>query len=185
MNILGIGLLAVFVVKTALDYPAYLKSFTSAPFSVWVMMNAIYFVLPALIVFLLAWHMGKKSQTVIRLVYQITCLDGVYSFTAEATDVVRFEVETDIAKLQSFSGELNARNSRLFREELEKAGIERWDKEYEADQSVIEDGISWQLHYLKGDKEYVSKGVESYQPYGYEHLVKAILLCDEHNDYLF
>lgn len=120
-----------------------------------------------------------------KLEYQIDCLDGVYNFTAEFEDNVIFNVETNIGSLNSFSGELDENTSRQFIEEIEKAQIEKWDKEYKTEMSEIEDGIKWQMRYLKNDKEYVSCGEESYQPYNYEHLVKAIRLCDEKNDYLF
>lgn len=42
-------LFVVFLMKTALDYMAYSSSLNSAPFWVWIMMNALYFLLPSVI----------------------------------------------------------------------------------------------------------------------------------------
>lgn len=42
-------LFIVFLMKTALDYMAYSSSLNSAPFWVWIMMNALYFLLPSVI----------------------------------------------------------------------------------------------------------------------------------------
>lgn len=120
-----------------------------------------------------------------KLEYRITCLDGVYDFVAEYGDSVLFNVETDIASLKSFSGELDDEKSRQFIEDVEKAQIERWDREYAADLSGIEDGITWKLTCLKDGIEYVSSGEESYQPYNYEYLIRAIMLCDPESEYLF
>ncbi len=120
-----------------------------------------------------------------KLEYHVDCLDGVYDLTAEFSDAVTYSVDTDIASLKSFSGELDADTGRIFMEEIEKAQIERWDREYAAYLSKIEDGIRWEVRYLKGEEEYVSKGEESYTPYGFEHLVKAVLICDKDSEYLF
>ena len=48
--VLSAILLAAFAVFTGLDYIAYQDSFTSAPFSVFVLIRAIEFVLPAILV---------------------------------------------------------------------------------------------------------------------------------------
>lgn len=120
-----------------------------------------------------------------KLEYTINCLDGVYCFVAEITDNVLFNIESNIEKVQSKAGELDQEKSKLFIEEINKAEIAKWDKEYKAEGSEIEDGISWSISFLDEDKEYISQGRESYQPYNYEHLVKAILLCDQESEYLF
>ena len=54
-------LIGIFLIKTAFDYPQYLKSFGSAPFSVWILMNAIYFLLPALILYIISICIKKKD----------------------------------------------------------------------------------------------------------------------------
>ena len=128
--------------------------------------------------------MISEERTMNKMEYTINCLDGTYELTVEYDDTVIYSVDTNIETMQSFSGELDADQSKAFIEEIEKAGIERWDREYNAELSEIEDGITWQMRYLKDGKEYVSEGVESYQPYGYEHLVNAIQLLDEKSGYL-
>ncbi|MBR0461398.1 MAG: hypothetical protein IJJ00_01625 [Erysipelotrichaceae bacterium] len=54
-------LMLIFIIKTALDYPQYLKSFGSAPFSVWIMMYALYFLLPSAILFIISLCIKKKN----------------------------------------------------------------------------------------------------------------------------
>ncbi len=44
-------LLLGFVIKCIVDYDRYTISYGSAPFRVWVMVNALYLVIPAIIVF--------------------------------------------------------------------------------------------------------------------------------------
>ena len=120
-----------------------------------------------------------------KIEYIINCLDGTYTFAAEFNKIVLYGVETNIESLSSFVGELSEENSKKFIEEINNAQIEKWDREYKAEQSEIEDGITWKVIYTKDDKEYVSSGKESYVPYNHEHLINAILLCDKENDYLF
>ena len=118
-----------------------------------------------------------------KLEYTVNCLDGVYCFVAEFEDNVLFSVDSTIESISQKNGELDAEKSRIFIDEINKAEIERWDKEYYGQE--IEDGIRWTIRYFVEDKEYVSKGFESYQPYNYEHLIKAILMCDKESEYLF
>ncbi len=59
-NIAGAFLLIAFVIKCIIDYKQYLKSFGSAPFSVWVFVNALYLLLPAAIIFLVGFIAKKK-----------------------------------------------------------------------------------------------------------------------------
>ena len=108
------------------------------------------------------------------LEYLIECLDGSYRFYAILGDLVSYTVTTDIDRLTSFSGELD-----------EAAEIQKWEEDYPADTSVIEDGIRWSVILKKDGKEYCSHGEESFVPYGHEELIKAIRLCDVNNDYLF
>ncbi len=119
------------------------------------------------------------------LEYLINCLDGSYRFYATYGDAVTYEISTDIPGLESLSGELDDVQSKLFINAVEAAQVERWEKEYPADASAIEDGIRWTVILRRDDKEYCSHGEESYVPYGHEKLVKAIRFCDLHNDYLF
>lgn len=50
-NAISIVLLIGFTAKTIIDYTQYASTFGSAPFSVWIMANALYFIFPAVILF--------------------------------------------------------------------------------------------------------------------------------------
>ena len=120
-----------------------------------------------------------------KLEYTINCLEGVYCFVAEISDKVLFNIESTVEAVSSKTGELDQEKSKLFIEEINKAEIDKWDKQYKVEGSDIQDGIKWSMKFLDEDKEYISEGYESYQPYNYEHLVNAILLCDEESTYMF
>lgn len=60
-NIISLGLVACFFVKTVADYRTYVSTLNSAPFSVWVLVNAVYFLIPSGIVCLLGIMIGKKN----------------------------------------------------------------------------------------------------------------------------
>ena len=49
-----------FVIHLAVDYQKYLKSFTSAPFWLWVFADAVLWLLPALLAFV-AGYVAKKK----------------------------------------------------------------------------------------------------------------------------
>lgn len=51
-NVISIFLLICFIVKTIIDYAQYSGTLNSAPFYVWIIANVLYFVLPAVIVFI-------------------------------------------------------------------------------------------------------------------------------------
>lgn len=51
-NAISIILLICFVVKTIIDYTQYSSTLNSAPFYVWILVNALYFVIPAIILFI-------------------------------------------------------------------------------------------------------------------------------------
>ncbi len=51
-----------FVVKSIADYAQYSAAFTSAPFYVCLPVNALYFLLPAVIVFLVGFIAGSKQK---------------------------------------------------------------------------------------------------------------------------
>ena len=50
-NFISIILLVCFVVKTIIDYINYSSIINSAPFHVWIIINSIYFIVPAIIIF--------------------------------------------------------------------------------------------------------------------------------------
>lgn len=51
-----------FVIKTIVDYTQYSANLNSAPFSVWILVNALYFIIPATIVFVIGCIMKKKQK---------------------------------------------------------------------------------------------------------------------------
>ena len=60
-NVVSIVLVIAFAVKCAVDYAAYSPMSNSAPFSLWVEMNAFLFLLPAIIFFVIGRVMQKKG----------------------------------------------------------------------------------------------------------------------------
>ena len=118
-----------------------------------------------------------------RLEYCFDCLDGHYFFCAEWNETLNYEIESDIPGFENKSGELSIEETKAFEEALEKAGIERWERRYLPDISGIEDGIRWKLRLLKDEKEYVSQGEESFEPYGYECFMEGLKIMEEKADY--
>ena len=114
-----------------------------------------------------------------RIEFHFDCLDGRYFFTAVEDDgIIRFISESTIAELESSEGELSKEDSELFVKRIDEAGIERWEKEYRPVLSKIEDGVKWKVILYRNEKEYVSKGEETYEPYGYDKLIDALRLCE-------
>lgn len=60
-NVVSIVLVIAFAVKCAVDYAAYSPMSNSAPFSLWVEMNVLLFLLPAIIFFVIGRVMQKKG----------------------------------------------------------------------------------------------------------------------------
>lgn len=60
-NIVSITLVIAFVVKTIVNYIQYPTTFTSAPFYLWVLVNALYFIIPAIVVFAVGLIIKKKK----------------------------------------------------------------------------------------------------------------------------
>lgn len=111
------------------------------------------------------------------------CLDGKYEFNAHIDDIVTFSIESSISQLESKEGELSKEDTKKFLEEMSLSTIEKWDRYYDKNDNSIEDGVKWYVSYTDDDKQYLSQGEESYEPYNYEHLIKAIMLCDEKAEY--
>ncbi|MBQ6714116.1 MAG: hypothetical protein IJN15_01050 [Clostridia bacterium] len=61
-NIISIVLLICFVVNTIIDYMRYSSALNSAPFRVWILVNAVYFILPAIIVFIVGAVIRIKNK---------------------------------------------------------------------------------------------------------------------------
>ena len=55
-------LLLGFVVNTIVDYSRYNSALNSAPFSVWILVNAIFFVVPAIIGLVCGLIVRKKQK---------------------------------------------------------------------------------------------------------------------------
>ena len=60
-HVISIALVIAFAVKCAIDYAAYSPVSNSAPFSLWVEGNALQFLIPALLVFVIGSVQRKNS----------------------------------------------------------------------------------------------------------------------------
>ncbi len=58
---LSTALVAVFIIKCVIDYVQYASTLNSAPFYVWIVVNAIYFIIPAIILAVLGIVINKKK----------------------------------------------------------------------------------------------------------------------------
>ena len=54
-------LLLCFGIKTAIDYAQYTTTLNSAPFSVWVLVNGLYFIVPAVILLVIGLVYKRKK----------------------------------------------------------------------------------------------------------------------------
>lgn len=61
-NAISIILVIAFAIKTIIDYNQYNTTFTSAPFSLWIGVNAVFMIMPAIAVFLVGFIIKKKSD---------------------------------------------------------------------------------------------------------------------------
>lgn len=59
-NIVSLILLIVFVIKS-IDYTQYSTSLNSAPFYLWVLVNALFLVIPAILLFVIGFVVKKKQ----------------------------------------------------------------------------------------------------------------------------
>ena len=58
-NIINIILIMTFVIKTIINFNQYDEMTNSAPFYVWIITNALYLLLPALIIFIIGYISNK------------------------------------------------------------------------------------------------------------------------------
>ncbi len=116
------------------------------------------------------------------LEFTIVCLDGRYCFSCRSDECLGYETDTDINGLECIQGQLDEEKAAEFLKLIKEAEIEKWEKEYSGE-NPIEDGIEWSIKYMKDDKEYMSCGKESFEPYRFENLLKAIKLCDRQLEY--
>lgn len=117
------------------------------------------------------------------LKFVFDCLEGKYEFNAQGDDNLEFSIDSTIETLESFEGELDVNKTKLFFDEIDLANIKKWQRRYDCNLTPIEDAVKWYVKYIEDDKEYVSEGEESYEPYEYNHLIEAIKLCDDKADY--
>ena len=61
-NVISLVLIVCFIIKTIFDSGQYSSTLTSAPFDIWTLVNALYFVLPALIIFILGIIKKRKNK---------------------------------------------------------------------------------------------------------------------------
>ena len=60
-NIVSVVLVIAFIVKNIVDYSKYTSTLNSAPFYVWILANALYLIIPAIILFAVG-AIIKKNQ---------------------------------------------------------------------------------------------------------------------------
>ena len=60
-NIVSVVLVIAFIVKNVVDYSRYTSTLNSAPFYVWILANALYLIIPAIILFAVG-AIIKKNQ---------------------------------------------------------------------------------------------------------------------------
>lgn len=61
-NIISILLVIAFMIKTVADYTQYTTTFSSAPFSLWIGVNALFMMLPAIIVFAVGFIFKTRQR---------------------------------------------------------------------------------------------------------------------------
>ena len=59
-NFIGISLVVAFIIKCVIDYTQYSSITNSAPFYVWILTSALYFLVPAIMVFVFGTYIKKK-----------------------------------------------------------------------------------------------------------------------------
>ena len=116
------------------------------------------------------------------LQFRIDCLDGSYCFSCRKENNLVYDTDTNIEGLENVQGELDEARTDEFEKYLKEAQIEKWDEEYSGE-NLIEDGIRWSLVYIDENRELKCRGIESFEPYNFEYLLKAIKLCDKQLEY--
>lgn len=61
-NVLSILLFLGFIMKTITDYSQYKSTLNSAPFYVWVVVNMIWFIVPAVVVLIVSIVIKNKTK---------------------------------------------------------------------------------------------------------------------------
>lgn len=60
-NLVSLVLVIVFIIKSIVDYNQYSTTLNSAPFYVWILVNALYFIIPAIVMSVIGFIMKKKQ----------------------------------------------------------------------------------------------------------------------------
>lgn len=60
--VVSFALVIAFIVKSIIDYTRYLESYGSAPFHVWVLVNALYLIIPAIIALIVGVIVKKRLK---------------------------------------------------------------------------------------------------------------------------
>ena len=63
-NALSVLLFLVFLINTIVDYVRYSSTLNSAPFYIWIIVNMLYFLVPAIVARLVGVVLRKKQQTI-------------------------------------------------------------------------------------------------------------------------
>ena len=63
-NALSVLLFLVFLINTIVDYIRYSSTLNSAPFYIWIIVNMLYFLVPAIVARLVGVVLRKKQQTI-------------------------------------------------------------------------------------------------------------------------
>lgn len=61
-NIISMLLLIAFVIKSVVDYFQYTTILNSAPFYLWILVNAVFMVVPSIIVFIIGVVVKRKNR---------------------------------------------------------------------------------------------------------------------------
>ena len=59
-NIISILLVVAFIIKSIVDYTQYTTTLNLAPFSLWIVANAVFMLIPAIVVFIIGFIAKKK-----------------------------------------------------------------------------------------------------------------------------
>lgn len=59
---LSVILFVGFIIHTIIDYGRYNSTLNSAPFYIWIVLNAIYFIVPAIIALIVGLVIQKKAR---------------------------------------------------------------------------------------------------------------------------
>ena len=63
-NSLSVLLFLGFIINTIVDYVRYSSTLNSAPFYIWIIVNMLYFLVPAIVARLVGVVLRKKQQTI-------------------------------------------------------------------------------------------------------------------------